>query len=392
MMAGNRQWIQVVPRLAPARCGVSDHAIALAAELRTGFGIGSAFVVPNEEAPWNPSFPVVQCAPERLPEACAASSEGRPAAILVHLSGYGYSADGAPGQLADALERMKAGGGFRIAVCFHELHAGGMPWKSAFWLARRQKRVHRRIAQTCELAVTSARVFADWLRTQTDSPVECLPVFSPVGEARELVPFAEREQVLAVFGLAGTRQRVYPALARMGSLLTRLGVREIVDIGPACETPRAVNGIPVRCAGERTAAELDRQLTRTAFGGLAYSPNCLAKSGVFAAYTAHGVIPLLGQSFREEFDGLRDGVQLLSPRTALAIPADSLANCSRAGRAWYAGHRLHNHAALYARWLDAANFHAINFGAAEPLGERTGQRAGQAALPVAEQTAERNDG
>ncbi|MGB7602980.1 MAG: hypothetical protein WBM24_21945, partial [Candidatus Sulfotelmatobacter sp.] len=90
------------------------------------------------------------------------------------------------------------------------------------------------------------------------------------------------------------------------------------------------------------------------FGYLAYPPNCLAKSGVFAAYTAHGVIPIIAQAFRDEFDGLRDGVHVLSPHTAREIKPETLDECSQAARHWYSGHSLRDHAAMYDLWLKAA--------------------------------------
>lgn len=352
-MTAHRQLIQVVPRLTPARCGVSDHAIALAAELKTSCGIHSAFIVLNSQEQPDLPFPVTHCPQDRLYDACVSFATHRPAAILVHLSGYGYAADGAPTLVADALEEMKADGRFAIAVFFHELHASGMPWTSAFWYGRRQKRAYRRIARACDLPITNARVFADWLEREIATPVRCLPVFSQQGETEQPFPFAARDRAMAVFGLAETRQRVYPEFDKLGDLLEKLGVREIVDIGPEIKTPRQVNGVPVKSAGVLTSAEIDRLLARTAFGYLAYPPNCLAKSGVFAAYTAHGVIPVIAQEFHEEFDGLRDGVHLLSAQTARIANEEELEACSRAAWRWYTGHRLRDHAALYDRWLGA---------------------------------------
>jgi hypothetical protein len=354
-MTRNRQLIQVVPRLLPARCGVSDHAIALASELRTSCGIDSSFVVLNSEERCSLPFSITHCAPHQLLNVCVASSGNRPSAILVHLSGYGYSADGAPSLLAEALEHVKADGRFQIAVFFHELVAGGMPWTSAFWYAQRQKRAYRRIARACDLPVTNARVFASWLERQIATPIQCMPVFSQVGEAEQHNSFAGRDPVMAVFGLGGTRQRVYRELNKLGDTLRRLGVETILDIGPPCEAPGGVKGIPVKRMGVLAAAEIDRQFTRTAFGYLAYPPNCLAKSGVLAAYTAHGVVPVIAQHFREEFDGLRDGVHVLSPQTTQAMERDGLEKCSRAAWGWYSGHRLRDHAAMYDRWLGEAD-------------------------------------
>jgi hypothetical protein len=353
-MGGDRQLIQVVPRMTPVRCGVSDVALLLAAELKAAFGIETAIAVVNSQERCELELPVAYCAPAELLDACLSLSGEGPGDLLVHLSGYGYSADGAPTLVADALERVKTDGHFRIAVFFHELYASGPPWTSAFWYARRQKRAYRRIAEVCDLAVTSARVFADWLERQTASAIECMPVFSHVGEARSRLPFAERDRTMVVFGLGGTRQRVYRELAMPGDALERLGVEEILDIGFDCNAPRAVNGIRVRSMGVLAAAEIDRLLTRAAFGYLAYPPNCLAKSGVFAAYSAHGVVPMIAESFRGEFDGLRDGEHALSREAAKGMKPEALERCSIAAWQWYAGHSLHHHAALYDRWLNKA--------------------------------------
>ena len=348
---GDRQLIQVVPRMTPALCGVSDGALLLAAELKAAFGIETAIVVVNSQERCDVEFPIEYGEPAQLLDACLSLTGGRPGNLLVHLSGYGYSPDGAPALVADALESVKTGGRFRIAVFFHELYASGPPWTSAFWYARRQKRAYRRIAKVCDLAVTNARVFADWLERQTASPIECMPVFSQVGEARDRLSFAERDRTVLVFGLAGTRRRVYRELTMPSDVLERLGVEEILDIGRDCDAPRAVNGIRVRSMGVLAAAEVGRLFTRAAFGYLAYPPNCLAKSGVFAAYSAHGVVPMIAEAFRGEFDGLKDGEQVLSRETAKGMDPAALERCSLAAWRWYAGHSLRHHAAIYDRWL-----------------------------------------
>jgi hypothetical protein len=359
MVATNRLLIQVVPRLQPTRCGVSDHAIALASELRTSCGIDSAFVVLNSNEPSDVPYSVVHRSPDQLLNACISLSENYPAAILVHLSGYGYSADGAPTLLAEALRRVRADGRFRVAVFFHELFATGMPWKSAFWYSRRQKRVVRRIAEACDLLLTNTRFHADWLERetvrQTASPIQCMPVFSHVEEAQERVPLSDRNRVMAVFGLEGTRKRVYKELSALGTTLGKLGIQQIVDIGPGFEPPGEVGGIPVKPRGALPAAEIAKQFSQLTFGYISCTPLFLAKSGVLAGYSAHGVIPVIAQHFRGEIDGLKDGVQVLSPQTAKRAEPAGLEACSIAAWHWYRGHRLHDHASIYDHWLEAAD-------------------------------------
>jgi hypothetical protein len=251
---------------------------------------------------------------------------------------------------------VRADARFRVAVFFHELFATGMPWKSAFWYSQRQKRAVRRIAETCDLLVTNNRSYVDWLTRETvpqsASPIQCMPVFSQVGETQQHIPLVDRDPVMAVFGLGGTRQNAYRELSALGTMLEQLGIQEILDIGPEFEPPGEVHGIPVRRMGVLAATEIARQLSRSTFGFLSYPRMPLAKSGVFAGYCAHGVIPVIARHFPGQADGLEDGVHVLSPRTATAAQASGLGPCSIAAWRWYSGHRLHDHAAVYARWMD----------------------------------------
>jgi hypothetical protein len=355
-MPGNRQIIQVVPRMTPALCGVSDGSLLLAGKLDAGFGIKTAIAVLNADQTHDVPVPILYGSPAQLLDTCLALSKGEPGYLLVHLSGYGYSADGAPTLLAEALERVRADGRFRVAVFFHELFATGMPWKSAFWYARRQKRAVQRIAEVCDLLVTNTRSYVDWLNRetlrQTTSPIQYMPVFSQVGEAQQHISLADRDPVMAVFGLSGTRRNAYRELSALGTMLRQLGIQEILDIGPEFEPPGEVHGIPIRRMGILAAQEIDRRFSRSTFGFLSYPRTRLAKSGVFAGYCAHGVIPVIARHFPGQVDGLVDGVHVLSPGTATAAQASGLEACSLAAWRWYSGHQLHDHAALYARWLD----------------------------------------
>ena len=354
----NQLLIQVVPRLQPGRCGVSDQAILLASELKTAFGISTAFIVLNSNEPCNIPFPVIRCAPPELQKTCSSLKGDRPGTILVHLSGYGYSADGAPTLLAAALKMVRASEQFRIAVYFHELFASGKPWRSAFWYSHRQRKAVRNIAEECDLLVTNTEHHAEWLERepvkQTATPVQILPVFSAVGETRERVLMAGRERVMAVFGLAATRQRAYKALLEQARLLSDLGIQEILDIGQEFNVPCKLHGIPVRRMGELAAGDLSGLFSRTMFGFVQYASFELAKSSVFASFCSQGTIPVLATPFSELVDGLKDGVHLISPQTAADVLSSGLERCSAEAWRWYSAHGIHVHAATYAKWLRQA--------------------------------------
>jgi len=356
MPPGNRLLIHVLAQLKPAQCGVSDFAIALAQELDARFGIQSAFAVVNSTVPCDLPFPKAYCEQPQLLDLCNSLSGGQPGTILVHLSGYGFSRDGAPAVLAQALARVGESGRYRIAVYFHELFARGMPWTSAFWYSSRQKRAVRSIAAECDLLATSSCLYANWLSRNRGSrsslPIQVLPVFSNAGEPQVRIVMESRSPAVAVFGLPGTRRRSYRQLATVAKLLHRLGVEEIVDIGPAFDAPAELCGLPVKRVGVLAAPDLESLLSHTRFGFVPHPPLYLAKSGIFAGFCANGVVPLLAGSFAGAVDGLTDGVHLVSPGTAQAALAAGLDGCSAAAWLWYSGHRLQVHAAAYADWLN----------------------------------------
>lgn len=354
-MPNNRLLIQVVPQLKPAACGVSDHAISLAHELEAGFGIDTAFVVLNSTEPCDSSFPKVYCKPAQLVEACNSLSKGQPGALLIHYSGYGYSPDGAPFSLAEAIKQARRNRQFRIGAYIHELYANGRPWTSAFWYSHRQRQVVRRIARECDMIATNLNSQADWIDREIgeggDTPIQRLPVFSNVGESVEIQGMRARRPAMTVIGLPHTRQESYKRLARLGNLLSGLGIEEIVDIGSECNAPTTLSGIPVRRVGVLAAADLGNMLAKSMFGFVPYSWFSLAKSGIFAGLCAHGAIPVIAESFAKEVDGLTDGIQMISPRTAKAAASAGLERCSREAWNWYSRHRLSVHAATYSRLL-----------------------------------------
>lgn len=351
--------IQVISQLRPTRCGVSDYALSLARELESCFGIDTAIAVVNSTEPCQSRYPRIYRPQTELLEICRSLSEGGPGTVLVHLSGYGFSRDGAPSVLAESLSRVKESGQFQIAVYFHELYATGMPWRSAFWHSKRQKAAVRAIAATCDLLVTNTGRHAEWLERETvrhaKFPIQRLPVSSNVGEADELTPFARRRLAMVVFGMAATRRKAYQRLRSMASVVRKLRIEEILDVGPEFNAPAQAIGIPVRRMGILPELDLGRLLSECRFGLVQHAPHGLAKSGVFAGFTAHGTVPVLGEPFAGSIDGLQDGVHLISPRTFEAASESGLDRCAAAAWQWYKEHRIHAHAACYARLFPSSS-------------------------------------
>ncbi len=355
MATTDRLLIQVVSQLKPQRCGVSDHAILLAEELQSVFQIKTVFIVLNSKEPCDLSFQKIYCQPFQLVDACISCTQGDPGALLLHYSGYGFSIDGAPSFLAQALRDVRSTGQFRIGVYFHELFATGMPWTSAFWQTNRQKQVARRIAGESDLVATNLSFHARWLRQEAirnaGTPLLQLPVFSNVGESLEIPTLRDRRPDMVVFGLPGTRRKSYDILSRLGRMLEDLGIEKVIDVGLECGAPSHIGGIAVNRMGVLDADDLATLLSQLMFGFVPHPAFCLAKSGIFAGLCAHGTIPVLPESFPREMDGLIDGTHLLSPVTARAAKASGFGANAVAAWRWYSEHRVQAHAAAYERLL-----------------------------------------
>ncbi|HRC87943.1 MAG TPA: glycosyltransferase family 1 protein, partial [Thermoanaerobaculia bacterium] len=110
-----------------------------------------------------------------------------------------------------------------------------------------------------------------------------------------------------------------------------LEIEEIVEIGPPLP---ALPATPLRSLGELPAREVSAELQAARVGLLAYPPDYLGKSTIFAAYAAHGLLPVcLGRQGGGE------------PRPPFWLPGDSsapgaLQSLADAARSWYSSHTL----------------------------------------------------
>ncbi|MDJ0739247.1 MAG: hypothetical protein QNJ91_05995 [Gammaproteobacteria bacterium] len=309
--------------------GVLDYALAVSARL----GAGTGDVV-RLTADGVPAWP--------LPA---------DADVVVHWSGYGYSRRGTPlwllRRLAAQRPRIR-----RLAVVFHELYASGPPWTSAFWLSPLQRRLTRRLAELADFRVASRRASADWLAANAPGAVDAvLPVPSNVGELADADP--PRQPAVVVFGGAPLRAATYRSVGSdLFAWLSRHGLT-LHDIGPPIDDPRLQRDLEqsgARRHGYIDADAVQAVLREARYGLLAYPVAYLAKSGVFAAYAANAVAPVVLGAPGTNRDGLRAGEHFLA-----GLPRDDDDSaCACAGVAgaawdWYQPHRVGVHAATLAR-------------------------------------------
>jgi hypothetical protein len=355
--------IQIVPALPPATNGVGDYALAVASVMRSEFGLDTLFAVgdPAWQGPEEvEGFRVRKVAARTaegletaLHEAQRSAGESR---VLLQLSGYGYSGRGCPFWLMQGLRRWRAKQtDGRLTTMFHELYATAPPWRKTFWVSPAQKMVVAGIARQSDVAVTNIQRYRDQLEgfdgTKRGS-IETLAVPSNVGEPLEPGELNSRTKSMIVFGLPGSRKRTYATqLTVLQRACEDLAMAEIHDVGAGFEgIPETIGGIPVRRHGVMSASDLSVLLSRCGAGFLNYFPECLGKSGVFAAYCAHRLLTVTAEDYRSEADGVRCGVHYfdVAGSQRLAISSVNAQSIADAAWNWYRGHSLKRHARAFA--------------------------------------------
>jgi hypothetical protein len=366
--------IQVVARRPTEPDGVADYALTLARALRTHRGTNSVFLsgTPSVDAKAVKDDWRTVCMPMRHAQTLAdtlqlLSAETNARAVVLQFSGYGYQKRGVPLWLAQGLRIWsRRAGRVPLVTIFHELYATGRPWHSAFWVSHLQKRIARTILRLSSAAITPTELYSKRLSEWRDGKtikVAAMPVFSNVGEPGCGPAPCTRIATAVVFGLAGVEDRLFgiyrPDVER---IIAALGIEKIFDVGPRFSPgPRTLAGAPVISKGVLPQATVSELLQCTRFGFVAYPLDFIGKSGVFAAYAAHGVVPIVLSETPGSFDGLQPARHFLDGLRLEMHPGDEhLALIQGKLFTWYTSHSLKVQADFLVnstRALPAAQYH-----------------------------------
>lgn len=342
--------LQIVPRRTAAPDGVGDYARRLASLLADRHGLETTFVCgtaagidPAPDDPW-PTVHVERRTASALVAALTVAAGGGSAVdVLVHVGGYGYARRGAPLWLLEGLRRWRASAtGGRLVGVFHELYASGQPWQSSFWFGGLQKHVARGLWQLCDAGVTTnSRYLHDLQAWRADGAdiVELIPVPSNVGEPDTVLPLGDRPARAAVFGRPGMEIDLYCRYHDdVARVLAAFGVEDVIDIGErASAPPQRLGAATVVPLGRLPAERVSAELSQCRLGLLAYDLDRLGKSTIFAAYAAHGIVPVCFAPAGSAADGLAVGRHVLDGSADVPGHVD-VEEMQRALVSWYRGH------------------------------------------------------
>lgn len=260
--------------------------------------------------------------------------------FILQFSHYGYQRRGVPIWLlhwASSVKRARA----VVGVYFHELYATGPVWRSSYWLSPLQRNITNRLLQICDFWLTNRTSSAIWLSDRGGAPKPSLvsPVISNVGEAERLR--SSRTSAVVVFGSAELRAKVY----RDSMVLkwVRANSFSLHDIGPVIagtedQELRTVPGVIIH--GRQDAASVSEVLREARFGIVCYPVPYLAKSGVFAAYAAHGVCPIVVSVSNDSNDGLLRNVNYINSGSIPPWIYQDYMSVGANAFTWYSKHNL----------------------------------------------------
>jgi len=259
--------------------------------------------------------------------------------ILLHFSGYEYGHRGMCYWLVKQVRELRRSEQtLGLVTYFHELYAFGPPWRSAFWVSAFHRYFVFALQAVSDKIFTNTELHKHRLHQLSlkARPVCCLPVYSNVMEPQIRPPFRERGKYAVMFGIDENRRRALRAFGGPEGLRA-FGIDEVVEIG----TGQSVcpNAPGWRFLGRLDTQDVSRILLQARFGLVTHRPAELAKSGVFAAYAAHGCIPLMPEMKGTLPDGLRYGFNVLILKDRLEDRTEAeLAGISANISTWYATH------------------------------------------------------
>ncbi|MEN3369404.1 MAG: hypothetical protein V7609_1547 [Verrucomicrobiota bacterium] len=304
--------LQIVPHLPGTFDGVGDYALNLARALSADHGIDTVFAVAGKtSAASKEGFPIISGLDPASVEQLAQNCEH----VILHYVNYGYQKRGIPFHLRSFARELRAQLRGRWLTKFHELYASGPPWRSAFWLRPLQVKIARDLIDISSSCFVSNAAIEQAIHAYDPrTKVYLVPVMSNFGEPELDVA---RDVSLKRWAICGGTVLIARSLAsfeKIQPLIPDVFSPEHLDIiGGRNEISTRATMDNLQRQSPRlkchyypeVSVELASELLRQSsfgwidyFGGGKMWPGMILKSTAFAAFCAHGVIPV--SSHREE--------------------------------------------------------------------------------------------
>jgi hypothetical protein len=344
--------LQIIPELPGTLDGVSDYALNLARALTARHGLTTVFAVNRETSvQTKEGFQVVSGLGQGGPADALAQQCTH---VILHYVNYGYQPRGVPLALVRFSRELRGQLRGRWVTMFHEIYAWGPPWKSEFWLRPLQVKIARELIDLSDVCfVSNTTVEKEIHLYDATKQVRLAPVLSNFGEP-ELTDFSRTSPrrwticggTASILRSLSSFERIHRSIPEpfFPNHLDVIGGQETKSIRALIErVADATPGLSCHYHPNMAVAEASALLAQCSFGWLDYFgkgrmwPGMILKSGVFAAYGAHGVVPVF--SHREEVLAVAEdpfpGPWFMTPRTRRFPDPGGLAEVRKEIYSWY---------------------------------------------------------
>lgn len=279
-----------------------------------------------------------------------------PMGVVLQYSGYGYAKRGTPVWLTRTMKSLKQRAPkVPLITMFHEVAATGPITTSAFWLRPLQVHVAKRLRDLSDVVLTNCEANAQRL-SKGDSihrELAIQPVISNFGESATTVPWDRRVRRIVVFNSNfGSRAPEISFWQELSLAVAQTRSMGVMMIGRPVDVPTDLK-FPVEQPGVLAAGSVASILQQSAFGYVVHGPRLPGKSGIFAAFAANGLVPLIPTELEKLQDGLVGGLTYhpFKAKTFAASADTFFEKIQRNVWEWYAPHSLAATAKLYIRLL-----------------------------------------
>ncbi len=339
----------IVPRLPPAIDGLGDYGLLLSRELKDKHSIQSRFIVcdPSWNGPFKSEEFDINVTAKRKKQVLLKHLEGTDV-LLLHYVGYGYAKRGCPLWLMEAILEWKKNKNKKLITMVHECYSFGPPWTSQFWTSPLQRYILKKLTSVSTHLLTSKKSYADIIKKYSgNNTVYAIPVFSNVGEIQNFRELDSKENIAVVFGSKSWRKKVYAESEDLKKLVNQLKIKKIIDIGSTVDVSSLKDIVNVEQMGNLSSEEISMILNQSRYGILNYPEAYLAKSGIFASYCAHGLLPISLYSDDESNDGVISGKHFLRVKDVLVSNTLQVNEIAKKAHGWYMEHSIEKQAKLY---------------------------------------------
>jgi len=171
------------------------------------------------------------------------------------------------------------------------------------------------MARMSESCFSNRAVSARWLavaRGKAINGIPAVPVFSNIGEPESLSSLPFRKPQMVIYGGSSrlTKDRKFAEKLIIRACAS-LGISDVIGFGKTVVN-FVSQDIRVENLGVVSPTDASNLLMDSRVGYLDYFDGYLAKSGIFAAYCSHGLVPLLLHNNNSKSDGLESGGHFLA--------------------------------------------------------------------------------